>query len=124
MTIKIQKDSVDFNQLVHYLTQQFPKYRFWKTGENTLKIAKNKFIAAYITVGRNKITIKAGFTSFKFYVAFILFLLLLGILVPVIVSYMFIYPKMQMFLQEIADEIYVFYRHTVLNYSQFGRDLK
>ncbi len=121
MTIKIQKGSVSFDQLTDYLMKQFPKYRFWKVGDNKLKIAKNRFFAAYVTVTKNKIIIKGGFTSFRLYVGFILFLLLFGIIVPVIVSYVVVYPKLQMFLQQIIDEVYVFYRHTVLNYSQFGR---
>ncbi len=121
MTIKIQKDSVKFDQLVDYLVSQFPKYRFWKTKNNTLKIAKSKFVAAYVTVYRNRIVIKGGFAKSSYYLLYAAFVLFFGIVVPLIFTYVFIYPRIQLFLQGIADEVYIFYRNNVLNYSQFGR---
>ncbi len=121
MVIKIQKNSINFNELVAYLKEQFPKYQFAIIGKNKLKIIRNKYIAAYITLAKNRVIIKGGFTSFKIYSVYVLFFLLLGIIVPLIITYLFIYPRTQMFLQEIADEVYSFYRSSVLNYSQYGR---
>ncbi len=121
MTIKIQKDSIKFDQLVDYLVSQFPKYRFWKIKKNTLKIAKSKFVAAYVTVYRNKIVIKGGFAKGSYYLLYAIFVLFFGIVVPLIFTYLVVYPRIQLFLQGIADEVYIFYRNNVLNYSQFGR---
>ena len=121
MVIKIQKNSINFNELAAYLKEQFPKYKFEITGKNKLKISRNKYIAAYLTLTKNRVIIKGGFTSLKIYSVYVLFFLLLGIIVPLIITYLFIYPRTQMFLQEIADEVYSFYRNSVLNYSQYGR---
>ena len=117
MVIRIQKDSVNYADLHKYLISTFPKYRFWIVGDNTLKITKKGFFAVYVTVKKNKIILKKGFASYKLYVLMALLFLLLGIVFPLFIYFFGIYPRMNMFSQEILDAIYAYYRNNVLNYS-------
>ncbi len=117
MVIRIQKDSVNYADLHKYLISTFPKYRFSLVGDNTLKITKRGLFAVYVTVKKSKIILKKGFASYKLYVLAAILLIGLGVFFPLLVYFFGIYPRMNMFSQEILDAIYAFYRNNVLNYS-------
>ncbi len=122
MTIRIQKDTVNYADLHKYLISTFPRYRFWLDTNNTLKITKKGIFAVYVSVKRNKIIIRKGLANYKLYILAALLFIGLGVILPLFIYYFVIFPRMNMFSQEILDAIYAYYRHTVLNYSLYGND--
>jgi hypothetical protein len=118
MKIRIQKRSIDFTELTDFLVEHFPQYSFWLVGDNTLKIGKNKYLAAYVRVKKHAIVIRPGFMNFKQMLAFTLLTIGLAIIPPLMIYYLFVYPSVRRFIQSIADAIYYFYRNTVLNYTE------
>ncbi len=123
MNIRIQKNSVNFQELTNYLMEHFPKYNFYQVDNSTIKITTGKISACYVKLGKNKIVIKGAFAKSSYYALFVLFTILLGVIGPLLAAYLVLFPRIKKLKQSVADAIYTHYKQTVLNYSNFGRNL-
>jgi hypothetical protein len=105
MKIKIDKDSLDFNDLKYYLVNEFPRVRFWELAENKLLAEKNKLTACYITAKSRYISVIGGFANRNMNILYFVFTIIGGIVIPLGLYYLMFYKKHKLFEQQIGESI-------------------
>ncbi len=117
MVIRIQKNSVDLYRLYEYLSNTFQNYKVSLGKNNVITIVKGPW-AIKITVKKTRISISKALSHPQYYVIAGMLFIALGVILPIIIYSVFIYPRMSMFVQEILEATYAYYRSHVLNYTQ------
>src|ERR1700741_949614 len=93
MKIILKKTAPALEQLKGELTAKFPEYAFYMRGSNMLMVKKTGVAGATIMVRQDKIICNENFPTMAGNLVFVLLMVLLGILIPLIIYLIAIFPK-------------------------------
>lgn len=105
MKVPINNTTPDFDTLKQNLLENFPSYSFFERSKNYLVAKKNKIIGANIIADKKNIYVIGNIPSRLGNFLLIFIVLLLGIIIPIILYFIFIHFKMRRFEKEIASFI-------------------
>ena len=93
---------IDPDFLMSQLQQALPHYKFTKRTKKILVAEKTSAVGANIVIGKNKITTAGNFPNMGLQVAFVLAILFLGVLIPLLIWAIALYPKQRASAEEVG----------------------
>jgi len=115
MKLKIKENSISYDELKQTLTQEFGDlYKIDDYSKSIISVSKTKLIGANVAVFKNKILINGGFPSMAYNIGFMLFIILLGFIIPLIIYLLVLHKKMKAVEKEVADFIKVTYKDKIM----------
>lgn len=105
MKIPINDTTPNFAILKQNLIENFPNYSFFERSKNYLVAKKTNIIGAHIIVDKKNIYVIGNIPSKLGNFLLIFIVLLFGIIIPIILYFIFIHFKMKRFEKEIASFI-------------------
>lgn len=87
MQIELTKQVPSIDELKKKLTTQFPEYEFKNRNSFIIMARKSSTAGAMIIIRKNKLTCGEAFPTMGGQMLFTLFMILLGILIPLIIYY-------------------------------------
>jgi len=106
MKIKIETNSIDYNELKTALEQHFEgTYTFKERSKNFVVASKSKTAGANIMVRKNAVIVGGNFPTMGGQMLFVLTILLLGVLIPLIIYFAAFHKKLKAVENEIGDFI-------------------
>ncbi len=102
MKFNITPDSVNYAEIEEKLKAKFPDYTFSMRGKQYLVCKKTGTIGANVVIRKNRIMVAGNFPSMGGQMLFILFVVLLGFLIPLIVYFAAFHGKMKAAEKEIG----------------------
>ncbi len=115
MKIKIKPNSVGFEHLKEVLVNRFPEYTFWELPHNRILAQKNKFVGCYISLHKRSIIVIGTFPSIRKTLLALIITILGGIILPLIIYYIFLYDEFKNIEQHIGDFIKSYYNQALKN---------
>lgn len=103
MKIKIDPNSVSFDELKTTLVREFPDLEFTERRRNFLLAKKKAIFGCNILLKRRKIVVVGNFPETSQQVMFNLAVVFLGVVLPLAVYYAFFYKKYKTFEEEIGN---------------------
>lgn len=92
MKIHIKNNSPKLEEIKNFLINKFPNYKFSGFNDHVFIIAKSKHIGANIELKKHSIHIDGYFPTKSQRITFILFVVLLGFIIPILI-YFFAYQR-------------------------------
>ena len=114
MKINIRENQVSFDMLKADLEANFPQYSFAVRSKNFLVGKKSSSIGANILLKRSKIMVAGNFPTMGQTMLFMIFVILLGVLIPLIIYLIAFHSKMREFEKEIAAFLQEKYGNTAV----------
>ena len=103
MKIKIQPNSVNWEEVKLKLEGRFPEYKVKTRTKAFLIVAKSSSIGANVLVKKNSIMVAGNFPTIGGTLLFVMSILLLGVLIPLIVYFAAFHSKMRKLEKEVAE---------------------
>lgn len=114
MKIKIQPDSVNWEEVKVKLETKFPQYKVKTRTKGFLIVAKNGTTGTNVLVRKNAMTVVANFPTMGGTMLFMLCIILLGVLIPMIIYFAAFHPKMRKLEVEVAEYLKQEYASVVI----------
>ena len=102
MTAVIKTNLPDITHMKDWLEKQLPSYTYKTRGKHILIAKRSMLAAAVIHVKKKRISVSGNFPEFYMSLIFALVTVLLGLIIPVILYFIFIHGKMEKAEKEIA----------------------
>ena len=116
MRLKIQENSIDLEELKNVLQDEFGmKYQVKTRQKGMLAVVKTKTSAAIVMPMKNRLIINGGFPSMKGQILFTIIMVAAGILIPLIVYFIFFHKKMKEIEKEVGDFLKEKYKDQIIN---------
>ncbi|MGV6828890.1 MAG: hypothetical protein ACWA45_05785 [Flavobacteriales bacterium] len=116
MKLKIQENAIDFEELKKVLKNEFGmKYQVKKRQKGIIAVAKNKTCAALVVPTKNKLIINGGFPTMVGQIIFTLLMIGLGILIPLIIYFIFFHKKMKEVEKEVSSFLKEKYKDVIIS---------
>jgi len=103
MKIKIQPDSVNWEEVKVKLQGRFPEYKVTQRTKGFLIVAKSGSIGTNVLVKKKFINVVGNFPTMGGTLLFVLSVLLLGFLIPLIVYFAAFHSKMKKLETEVGE---------------------
>lgn len=103
MKIKIEPNSLSFEEIKNALAKQFPNYQVTERKGNFLVIKKNAFVGCNVLLRRKRIIANGNFPEMIQQIMFNLAVVFLGVLIPLVIYFVFFHKKFKEFENEIGE---------------------
>ena len=103
MKLDIQENSISIEDLKSKLAEKFPQYKISLRNKMLINVAKTNTIGCVVMVHKKKLIINGNFPTMGASIAFSVFLVLLGILIPLIIYFAVFHKKMKAVEKEVLD---------------------
>jgi hypothetical protein len=103
MKIKIEPNSISFEEIKTALVNRFPDYQFTVRKGNFIIAKKNSFIGCNILLRRKRIVAAGNFPEMNQQMLFNLVVIFLGVIIPLVIYFAFFHKKFKEFEKEIGE---------------------
>ncbi len=103
MKIDIQENSINIIALKVKLAEKFPQYKISLRNKMLINVAKTNTVGCVVMVHKNKLIVNGNFPTMGASIAFSVFLVLLGIIIPLIIYFAVFHKKMKEVEKEVVD---------------------
>jgi hypothetical protein len=103
MKIKIQPDSVKWEEVKVKLEGKFPDYKVKTRTKGFLIVAKSGSIGTNVLIRKNAIMVAGNFPTMGGTMLFMLSIIFLGVLIPLIIYFAAFHSKMKKLEKEVAE---------------------
>ena len=115
MRFKIQENSISEDELMSALQDEFGvKYLVKKRQKGILAVVKSKTCAALVVPRKNKIIVNGGFPTMAGQMIFTILMVGLGILIPLIIYFIFFHKKMKEIEKEVGNFLKEKYKDKII----------
>lgn len=115
MKLTIKENTINPTELKRTLTDEFSnKYTVTATIPTLTVVAKSKIIGTKVILRKNSLHVVGGFPTTFVQLIFTLLFVLLGIVIPLILYFIFLHKKMKSFEHEIATFIKENYKAEII----------
>ncbi len=106
MKLKIKENSISRDRLMEAISAKFNgKYKVSPRKKGVIVIAKNNIIGTVILVRKKSLIINGNFSTMPAQIIYTILLVLLGILLPILVYFIFFHRKMKVVEKEVGEFI-------------------
>lgn len=120
MKLKIKENAIDPVELRNTLDDQFiDLYSVSAKVPTVIFIAKNKLVGAKAIVRKNSLIVQADIPNMWLRMLFFLSLVFLGVLLPLLLYFVFLHKKLKRVEKEVADFIKKNYSAEILQWKYF-----
>jgi len=103
MRIKIEPNSIQFEEIKNTLVGQFPQYEFTERKGNFIVAKKGTFVGCNIVLRRKRLIAVGNFPEMGQQMAFNLAVVFLGVILPMIIYFAVFHKKFKEFENEIGE---------------------
>ena len=115
MKLTIKENTINATELKSTLSNEFSnKFTVTATIPTIIVIAKSKIIGTKVIVRKNSLYVVGGFPTPFFQFIFTLVFVLLGVVIPLLLYFIFLHKKMKFFEHEIVAFIKENYRAEII----------
>ena len=119
MKIKIKENSISLNELKRDLEEEFgDTYKVSVYGKRRVTLAKNKIVGAVVTLRKNEIIAVGTFPVPWVYGVFVFTMVFTGILIPLVLYFIFFHKKMNQCDKEVGAFVRENYEKSLLTYPK------
>ncbi len=102
MRIKIEPNSIEFEELKTSLVNQFADYQLLERNKNVVVIKKNPVLACNVVLRRKRLVVVGTFADMKQQLIFTMAVIFLGVLIPMTIYLVLFHKKFKAYENEIG----------------------
>jgi len=115
MLLKIKENSINPAELNRVLSDEYEdKYKVSKRGKESTVIAKDKMIGTIVTVTKKRVYVIGDFPSMTHKIISILLFIILGVLIPLTIYFIFFHKKIKQVEKEVGAFVKENYRAEII----------